>query len=96
LDAALPLLDQIDLLLCMTVVPGFGGQAFLPEVLDKIKAAAEFRAHHGLAYHIEVDGGIDAVTAARCAEVGANVMVAGSFTFRSDDMPLAICQLRGA
>ena len=96
LDAALPLLDQIDLLLCMTVVPGFGGQAFLPEVLDKIKAAAEFRAHHGLAYHIEVDGGIDAVTAAHCAEVGANVMVAGSFTFRSDDMPLAICQLRGA
>jgi ribulose-phosphate 3-epimerase len=96
LDAALPLLDQIDLLLCMTVVPGFGGQAFLPEVLDKITAAAAFRAQHGLGYHIEVDGGIDAVTAARCAAAGANVMVAGSATFRADDMPLAISQLRSA
>ncbi|MCX6874232.1 MAG: ribulose-phosphate 3-epimerase [Verrucomicrobia bacterium] len=95
-NAALPFLDQLDLLLCMTVVPGFGGQAFMPDVLDKIEAAAAARAARGLAYHIEVDGGIDAVTAARCAAAGANVMVAGSTTFCAKDMALAITQLRNA
>ena len=96
LEAALPFLDQIDLLLCMTVVPGFGGQAFMPEVLEKIHAAATLRAARGLGYHIEVDGGIDSVTAARCAAAGANVMVAGTATFQARDMALAIAQIRGA
>ena len=96
LGAALPFLDQIDLLLCMTVVPGFGGQAFMPEVLDKIRAASELRTARGLAFHLEVDGGIDAVTAARCGTAGANVMVAGSSTFHAKDMALAIAQIRHA
>ena len=96
LEAALPFLDQIDLLLCMTVVPGFGGQAFMPEVLEKIRAAAAFREARGLGYHLEVDGGIDGVTAGRCAAVGANVMVAGSATFGAPDMALAIRQIRNA
>jgi ribulose-phosphate 3-epimerase len=96
LEAALPFLDQLDLLLCMTVVPGFGGQAFMPEVLEKIHAASTARAARGLAFHIEVDGGIDAATAARCAAAGANVMVAGSSTFRAADMALAISQIRHA
>jgi ribulose-phosphate 3-epimerase len=96
LEAALPFLDQLDLLLCMTVVPGFGGQAFMPEVLDKIHAANALRAERGLAFHIEVDGGINATTAARCAAAGANVMVAGSAVFRVPDMALAILQLRHA
>jgi ribulose-phosphate 3-epimerase len=95
LEAAEPYLDQIDLLLCMTVVPGFGGQAFMPEILDKIRAAAAFRDARGLKFHIEVDGGIDATTAARCAEAGANVFVAGSSTFRAPDMAEAISAIRG-
>lgn len=96
LSAVEPFLGEIDLLLCMTVVPGFGGQAFMPEVLEKIKAAAKIRDEKGLTFHIEVDGGIDAVTAARCYTAGANVMVAGSSTFRAPDMAVAIAEIRNA
>ncbi len=96
LEAALPYLGLIDLLLCMTVVPGFGGQAFMAEVLPKIEAAAKAREEQGLAFHIEVDGGIDARTAEPCAQAGANVMVAGSSTFRAPDMALAIKTIREA
>jgi len=96
LEAALPYLDKIDLLLCMTVVPGFGGQPFMPEMLGKIAAAAELRAGRGLAFHIEVDGGIDAQTAAPCAAAGANAFVAGSSTFGAPDMAAAIAAIRSA
>jgi ribulose-phosphate 3-epimerase len=96
LSAVEPYLDQIDLLLCMTVVPGFGGQAFMPEVLEKIKAAVKIRETNRLTYHVEVDGGIDAVTAARCFTAGANVMVAGSSTFRAPEMATAITHIRNA
>ena len=96
LAEALPFLDRIDLLLCMTVVPGFGGQAFMPEVLPKIEEAARLRAERGLAFHIEVDGGVDAATGARCAAAGANVLVAGSSTFRAADMAAAIAAIRSA
>lgn len=96
LSAAEPFLDQIDLLLCMTVVPGFGGQSFMPEVLGKIAAAAQIRQTKGLVYHVEVDGGIDAATAALCFAAGANVMVAGSSTFRARDMAAAITAIRSA
>lgn len=95
IEEAVPFLDQIDLLLCMTVVPGFGGQAFMPEILPKIEAAAKLRDERGLSYHIEVDGGIDATTAALCAAAGANVFVAGSSTFRAPDMAKAISAIRG-
>ena len=96
LSAVEPFLDQIDLLLCMTVVPGFGGQAFMPEVLEKIEAAVRIRETKSLSFHVEVDGGIDAVTAARCYAAGANVMVAGSSTFRAPDMAAAITAIRNA
>lgn len=96
LSAAEPFLGGIDLLLCMTVVPGFGGQAFMPEVLGKISAAAEIRRAHGWDFHIEVDGGIDAATALPAAEAGANVFVAGSSTFRTPDMAAAISAIRNA
>ena len=96
LEAAEPYLGSIDLLLCMTVVPGFGGQAFMDEVLPKIEAAAAWRERHGLAYHIEVDGGIDVRTAALCARAGANVLVAGSSTFRAPDMAAAVKAIREA
>ena len=96
ISAVEPFLGEIDLLLCMTVVPGFGGQAFMPEVLEKITAAARIREAKGLSYHIEVDGGIDAATAARCYTAGANVMVAGSSTFRAPDMATAVTRIRNA
>lgn len=96
LGAAEPFLDQIDLLLCMTVVPGFGGQAFMPEILDKVSSAVTIRETKGLSFHVEVDGGIDATTAARCYSAGANVMVAGSSTFRAPDMAAAISAIRQA
>ena len=96
IEKALPFFDQIDLLLCMTVIPGFGGQAFMSEVLEKISAAAKLRAEGGHSFHIEVDGGIDATTAASCARAGANVMVAGSSTFRAANMAAAIRAIREA
>ena len=96
IEKATPFFEQIDLLLCMTVVPGFGGQAFMSEVLEKISAAAMLRKQGGHTFHIEVDGGIDAVTAAACAAAGANVMVAGSSTFRAPDMAAAIRAIRDA
>ncbi len=96
LSAVEPFLDQIDLLLCMTVVPGFGGQSFMPEVLEKITAAARIREERGLSFHLQVDGGIDALTAARCYTAGANVLVAGSATFRAPAMAIAVAELRNA
>lgn len=96
LSAVEPFLDQIDLLLCMTVVPGFGGQAFMTGVLEKIAMAAKTRLTNNLSFHIEVDGGIDTRTAALCYAAGANVMVAGSSTFRAPDMAVAITAIRNA
>ncbi len=90
-----PYLDQIDLLLCMTVVPGFGGQPFMDEVLPKIQQAAQWRMEKGLNYHIEVDGGIGLATAPKAIAAGANVLVAGSSTFSAPDMAAAIQGLRG-
>ena len=89
-------LDQIDLLLVMTVNPGFGGQKFIEETMVKVKRAAEIRAARGLNFHIEVDGGIYADTAAIARASGANVLVAGTGVFTAPDASLAIEELRGA
>ena len=91
-----PFLDQIDMLLCMTVVPGFGGQSFMHEVMPKVEQAAAWRQERGLSYHIEVDGGIDTETAPIAAAAGANVLVAGSSTFKAPDMAEAISILRNS
>ena len=96
LDDTLPHLEAIDLLLCMTVVPGFGGQAFMPEVLPKIEAAVAERENRGLSFHIAVDGGIDPTTAGSAITAGANVLVAGSSTFRAPDMAAAVAAIRQA
>lgn len=96
LSEAIPYLDQIDLLLCMTVVPGFGGQAFMSEVMPKIEEAKAYREEHGLAYHIEVDGGLKKETAPEAYAAGANVIVAGSSTFKAEDMAAAITEIREA
>jgi ribulose-phosphate 3-epimerase len=94
IDEVSPFLDHIDLLLCMTVVPGFGGQSFMSEVLPKISQAAQWRQDRGLAYHIEVDGGINPDTAALSIAAGANVLVAGSSVFSSADMAAVIRAMR--
>ncbi len=78
-----PYLDQIDLLLCMTVNPGFGGQSFIPEVLEKTREAQQIRERAGLSFHIEVDGGVNPANAAACREAGVNVLVAGTSFFKS-------------
>ena len=95
-EAAEPYLEAIDLLLVMTVVPGFGGQAFMPETLPKVRAAAAARERLGLAFHIEVDGGIDASTAPAAAQAGANALVAGTSVFTAPDLRKAIEELRQA
>ena len=94
-EEVLPYLDQIDLLLAMTVVPGFGGQSFMPEVMSKIEAAVSERENQGLSFHIEVDGGIGKESAPTAISAGANVLVAGSSTFKADDMAEAIRAIRG-
>jgi ribulose-phosphate 3-epimerase len=87
-------LDLFDILLVLTVNPGFGGQAFIPATLEKVRAGAEWRAKHNLDYHIEVDGGINAATARASREAGADVMVAGTFIFTASDVAGEIASLR--
>ncbi|HWT24800.1 MAG TPA: ribulose-phosphate 3-epimerase [Solirubrobacteraceae bacterium] len=82
--------DDVDLVLCMTVNPGWGGQAFLPHSLDKLR---RLRALVGDRPAVEVDGGIDVSTAGPCAEAGASLFVAGSAVFGADDPGAAVRQL---
>lgn len=77
-------LDKIDLLLVMTVVPGFSGQKFMPEVLPKIKESRELIDKQNLSIDLEVDGGINSETAPQAVKAGANMLVAGSFVFIGD------------
>ncbi|GAB4240321.1 MAG: ribulose-phosphate 3-epimerase [Candidatus Methylacidiphilales bacterium] len=93
-ENALPLLPYVDLLLCMTVNPGFGGQTFIIEVLEKVRAARAFIRQHNLDIEIEVDGGIHADTAGPSVAAGANVLVAGSFLFKQKDMKAGVDLLR--
>ena len=90
-----PFLGQFDLLLVMTVNPGFGGQPFLPETMEKVRYGALRRAELGLDFDIEVDGGITVETAPIAREAGANLLVAGTSVFRAADRAAAITQLRG-
>jgi ribulose-phosphate 3-epimerase len=80
-EAVEPYLGDVDLLLCMTVFPGFGGQSFIADVMDKVVQARAAVESRGLELDIEVDGGIDADTAPIAAAAGANVFVAGSAIF---------------
>ncbi len=94
-EAILPYIDQLDLVLVMTVEPGFGGQAFMTDMLDKISEAKTYRDEHNLDYHIEVDGGIYQDTSKLVREAGANVLVAGSACFKAPDFGDAVKALRG-
>lgn len=89
-----PYLGEIDLLLVMTVVPGFGGQKFMADMMQKVAAAADRRRHEGYSFHIEVDGGINAETAAVARQAGANVFVAGTSVFGQSDYASAIQKIR--
>ncbi|MEI6713795.1 MAG: ribulose-phosphate 3-epimerase [Verrucomicrobiota bacterium] len=93
-DALVPYLKEIDLLLVMTVEPGFGGQPFLKAMLDKVRAASEARQKLGLNYRIQVDGGVTLATGAECVQAGADTLVAGTSVFRAPDMASAISSLR--
>lgn len=84
-EAVEPYLDQCDLVLCMTVRPGFGGQSFRTDVLPKIKKISEWRDNHQLDFRIEVDGGIDTQSAPACTEQGADTLVAGTAFFKAED-----------
>ncbi len=96
LEAALPFLSQIDLLLLMSVHPGFAAQAFIPSTLDKISAAQAHRVRHGLQFLIEVDGGIKVENAAQVAAAGADVLVSGSGIFSTQDYTATIGAMRAA
>ncbi len=93
---ALPYFEEIDLLLCMTVNPGFGGQAFMSEVLDKVREARQYARERQLKLQIEVDGGIDIDTGAQSAAAGADVLVAGTSLYGAADMKAAVDQMRQA
>ena len=95
-EACEPWLEQIDLLLLMTVHPGFGGQAFMPEVMDKVRRARAAIAERGLSLPVQVDGGIDVDTAPVAAAAGADVFVAGHAIFAADDPRAAADAIRAA
>lgn len=92
-EEVFPLLPLCDMVLVMTVEPGYGGQAFIPETLDKIRALRSFA---GAELDIEVDGGINAKTAPLVREAGANVLVAGTGLFKAEDMAQANAALKAS
>jgi ribulose-phosphate 3-epimerase len=94
-DASIPFLDELDVLNIMTVNPGWAGQAFLHEVLPKIRAAREYVEQRGLSLDISVDGGVNRETAKLCLEAGANVLGAATAIFGRPDPSTAAEELRG-
>ncbi|UXR74725.1 ribulose-phosphate 3-epimerase [Staphylococcus sp. IVB6238] len=90
-----PLLTDIDFVLVMSVNPGFGGQAFIPATLDKIRELKNVRSAQNLLFKIEVDGGVNAETAQQVVEAGADWLVAGSYFFNQEDYADAVSHLKG-
>jgi len=93
-EAVYPYLDRCDMVLIMTVEPGFGGQSFMPDMLEKVKALRAEIERRGLSVDIQVDGGINPETAKLAKAAGANVLVAGSAVFKAQDRKAAIEALR--
>lgn len=93
-EKVLPYLDESDMILVMSVVPGFGGQSFMAEVLGKVRTLAAERSKRGLSFLIQMDGGIGTSQAPLCAQAGADCLVAGSSTFRAPDMAAAIASMK--
>ncbi len=93
-DAVFPYLEKLDMVLVMSVEPGFGGQAFMPESLPKITAIREKANELGLQLDIEVDGGINLETAPKAVQAGANVLVTGNVLFSAEDKTKRLQELR--
>ncbi len=96
ITSVLPYLHQVDLLLVMTVNPGFGGQEFILETLPKVQQANAWRTEKKLKFRIEVDGGIVPATAAECAQAGADTFVSGTGLFGHRNMKAAVARMRTA
>ncbi|HEX5722762.1 MAG TPA: ribulose-phosphate 3-epimerase [Acidimicrobiia bacterium] len=94
IGAVLPFLELVSMVLIMSVNPGFGGQSFLTDVLDKVEEARNWIESHGLSADIEIDGGITASTIASARDAGANIFVAGTAVFGDPDPAAAIRNLR--
>lgn len=94
-EAVLPYIKDVDLILVMTVEPGFGGQKFMTDQLPKLAAIRKYIEEYNPACHLEVDGGVDPKTAPLCIEAGADVLVAGSAVYGAADPAEAIRTLRG-
>ena len=86
-EAVAPYLEMVDMVLVMTVEPGFGGQKFMADMMPKVKQLRQMIDEVNPACHLEVDGGVDLVTVETCKENGANVLVAGSAYFKATDKP---------
>jgi len=93
-EQAFEYLDLVDLVLIMSVNPGFGGQSFMPEVLPKIATVKEELTKRGLDIPVEIDGGINGKTAAAASGAGADILAAGTYVFKSEDVGEAIRTLR--
>ena len=93
-EKLLPYLDEVDMILVMSVVPGFGGQSFMADVLEKVRFLSRERAQRGLSYLLQMDGGIGPAQAPLCRDAGADCLVAGSSTFRAEDMAAAIRSMK--
>ena len=94
-EAVLPYIDEVELILVMTVEPGFGGQAFMEGQLDTIRQVRALIDRYRPSCLLQVDGGVNAQTAKQCIAAGANVLVAGSAVYGAADIPAAIAALRG-
>ena len=94
-ESVYDILPEVDMLLVMTVEPGFGGQSFIPETVEKVRLIRRRIAEKGLACDVQVDGGINYETAPIVREAGANVLVSGSCLFRAQDMSEAVRKLKG-
>ena len=94
-EAVLPYLEQLDLVLVMTVEPGFGGQSFIEDQLETIRRVRALIQQYNPACELEVDGGISPKTSPLVVEAGANVLVAGSAVYGARDIPAAIAEVRG-
>lgn len=94
-EAVLPFLNEVEMVLVMTVEPGFGGQKFMAEMMPKVSAIRDLIAAQNPACELEVDGGVSPETRQTCVDAGANVLVAGSAVYKAKDIPARIAQLRG-
>ena len=94
-SAVLPFIDKVELILVMTVEPGFGGQKFMADMMPKVSAIRTWIDEKNPACELEVDGGVAPDTCRTCIDAGANVLVAGSSVYKAEDIPARIAQLRG-